>query len=300
MFLFPLYLEYYLKADIQKIISSWPEGIPVDVTSKLLPLKSGLSLGVWLHVYLQNTVTRTIRNKPEAEKFSKKKLLQLTTHLENTIMNLSSTMGRSVWSDYYSTTISGNEYLQNKEVIFREIIEGIEVKSALDLGCNDGYFSRILAAKGISVIATDNDSRTISKLYDEVKSSGDKNILPLIMDVANPSPAIGFRNRERASFHERMKTELVVALALVHHLVIGKNISLPLLAAYFSDISSKLIIEWIPKTDEKVQQMLASRKDIFDDFTIENFEKHFVRYFSIIKKHDVPGSGRTIYLMEKG
>jgi hypothetical protein len=299
MFLFPLYLEYYLRTDIQKIMIAYPDGIPVDITSRLLPLKSSLSLGVWLHVYLQNTVTQNTRSKTDGDKFSKKKLLNLVNHLEATIQKLNSRMSRTEWSNYYESTIPGKNYLQEKEKVFREMISKMNIKTALDLGANDGYFSKILAEENTEVIAVDSDSRTISKLYNELKAGSIKNILPLVMDVANPSPSIGFRNRERPSFHQRIKTELVIALALVHHLVIGRNISLTVLAEYFSEITELLLIEWIPREDEKVMQMLSGRKDVFGDYTADHFEHSFSRFFHVKKKEKIPGCHRILYLMEK-
>ena len=86
-FLFPLYLEYYLKADLQKTMTTYVDGIPVDITSKLLPFKSSLSLGVWLHVYTQNTFRHSKSSKAEQIRFNKKKLLSLISHLESIIRN---------------------------------------------------------------------------------------------------------------------------------------------------------------------------------------------------------------------
>jgi hypothetical protein len=119
------------------------------------------------------------------------------------------------------------------------------------------------------------------------------------MDVANPSPSTGFANKERLNFFKRVKTDAVVALALIHHLVIGRNISLQVLAEWFSSISNQLIIEFVPRDDEKVKQMLASRKDVFTDYTASAFESVFRRYFMIKHREQVPGTTRTIYLMEK-
>ena len=295
MFLFPLYLEHYLKTDIQKTLIVYPDGIPVDITSKLLPLKSRTSVGVWLHVYLQNTISRNAGSGKDEEKFNKRKLLNLVSHLETTILNLRSRNLTSVWKNYYDETIISKNYLQEKEKIFRKLIANLDLKSALDLGANDGYFSKIIAEKGIQVIAVDNDSRSICGLYE----SKNKNILPLVMDVANPSPATGFANKERLNFFKRINTDAVVALALIHHLVISRNISLQVLAEWFSSISNQLIIEFVPRDDEKVKQMLASRKDVFTDYTAPAFELFFSRYFTIKHKEQVPGTTRTIYLMEK-
>ena len=295
MFLFPLYLEHYLKTDIQKMLIVYPDGIPVDITSKLLPLKSRTSVGVWLHVYLQNTISRNAGSRKDEEKFNRRKLLNLVNHLETTILNLRSSNLTSVWKNYYDETIISKNYLHEKEKIFRKLIANLEAKSVLDLGANDGYFSKIIAEKEIRVIAVDNDSRSICSLYE----SKNKNILPLVMDVANPSPSTGFNNAERLNFFERVKTDMVLALALVHHLVIGRNISLQVLAEWFDRISGKLIIEFVPREDEKVKQMLTSRKDVFANYTESTFETIFSRYFTIKHKEIVPGTSRTIYLMEK-
>jgi hypothetical protein len=298
LFLFPLYLKHYTKTDIQKILSVYLDGIPANITARLLPLRSRFNFGVRLHVHLQKAISGNKTIKRE-ENFSKTKLLHLVGHLESIISSLDSKGSRAGWSNYYNETILGKEYLTEKEKIFKEFIEPLNVASALDIGANDGYFSKILATKQTQVIAIDDDSRSISKLYNGVKSSATKNILPLIIDIANPSPAIGFNNKERSSFHERIKTELVVALAVIHHLVIGKNITLEMLAGYFGDICSKLIIEWVPREDEKVEQMLASRKDVFGEYTEDVFIKQFTKHFNIDKKAAIPGTKRVLYFLLK-
>lgn len=303
-FLFPLYLEHYLKTDIQKILSTYIDGIPVDIIAKLLPLKSRLSLGVWLHVYLQHTTTTSARvnnnNHKQSAAFSKKKLLDVISHLTSIITSFPANKTyKTTWSNYYEDTILSKEYLKAKETIIREMSAQTNARTVLDLGANDGYFSKLFASQQLQVVATDSDNRCISRLYQEVKKDKIENILPLILDIANPSPAIGFNNRERAAFHDRVKTDLVAALALVHHLVIGKNISMPVLAEYFNDIAPELIIEFVPREDEKVQQMLISRPDTFHDYTIEVFENMFTQYFNIISKKQVPGTHRVLYYMKR-
>jgi len=297
-FLFPLYLEFYLKADLQKTMVTYMDGIPVDVTSRMLPFKSNLSLGVWLHVYTQNTFRHSTKNKAEQIRFNKKKLVNLISHLESIIKKFV-VRKATAWSNYYEETIIGKEYLSQKQKIFLEFCSDLTVSSALDIGANEGHFTKLLADKKINVIATDTDSRTIGNLYQYVKKNGITTILPLIVDITNPSPAVGFNNRERAAFHQRIKVDLVLALALIHHLVIGKNISLQMLAEYFSGIAPQLIIEFVPREDEKVQQMLASRKDVFKDYNQEEFEKYFSQYFNIRKREKISGTHRFLYLMQR-
>jgi hypothetical protein len=124
-------------------------------------------------------------------------------------------------------------------------------------------------------------------------------IQPLVSDLSLPSPAIGVNNAERPSFIQRMKADLVLALALIHHLAIGKNIPLELVAGCFQQFGRHLIIEFVPKTDPKIGEMLAQKKDIYTNYDTGNFERSFSRYYRILKKEAVGSSGRVIYLMSK-
>jgi len=174
-----------------------------------------------------------------------------------------------------------------------------ETVTAIDLGANEGTFSFVLSARNMATIATDSDHASINKLYRKIKQEKEKNILPLLMDLANPTPAIGINNDERNSFIERTNCDLGLALALVHHLAIGKNIPLEKIAGFFEKLANHFIIEFIPKQDEKVQLMLSQKKDIYSDYTNDNFEVAFQKYFLIKKKQVIGNSGRTLYLMRK-
>ena len=300
-FLFPLYIGHYLKTDIQKTLSTYLEGIPATLTSKLLPMRSGLSLGVWLHVYLQNAVKSDNRNAGVQAGFNRKKLLNLITHLETIIGGFRSRKAGSTWGDYYENTILSQQYLQEKEKLFREMIQGLEYSTALDAGTNDGHFARILAEGNGSknVVAVDNDSVAINRLYRHIKMNSILNILPLQMDITQPSPALGYRNLERAAFFDRIKTDMVSALALIHHLVYSKNIPLPSLAAFFADITGKyLLIEFVPPGDPKVITISKNRTAVHR-YDSRTFEESFGTLFTTLKKKTVPGTERVLYLMEK-
>lgn len=299
-YLFPLYLEHYLATGLQPLRMAYPDGISVALTAKLLPFRSRWNMGAWLHVFLQNRIAGKRARPTPAVAFSKNKLLHLIDHLESILKRFPSQKGRqTTWSDYYASTILSQDYLQQKEKIFHTLLAELPVGTALDLGANEGYFSRILAKKKWEVIATDTDSQCISNLYVALKQQAVQRVLPLVADVSHPSPALGFRNEERAAFHQRIHTDLVVALALVHHLVIGKNIPLPQLAAYLHAIAPHLIIEFVGKEDEKVQQMLLNREDIFDDYTIPGFEAAFAPWFQQVAKVSIPGTSRILYSFKR-
>lgn len=296
-FLFPLLIEHYTRTPVHRVFAGYPDGVPVNAAASWLPFSSRFSMAVWLHVFLQKKVGGRRGNQPPGE-FSKTKMENLLSHLEQTVQRLNAA-GSSEWTGYYEEMDTSANYLQQKEKVVDELLAGEPAGLVLDAGCNSGYFSKLLAKKGFKVIAIDSDAASIGDLYESVKKQEAGTILPLVCDIASPSASSGFRGKERMSFHERFQFDLVIALALVHHLAISKNIPLYLIARYFADISPTLLIEWIPREDEKVMQMLSTRNQVFSDYNIDVFEREFGKYFQLVRKAKSGGSGRFIYLMKR-
>jgi len=168
-----------------------------------------------------------------------------------------------------------------------------------DLGGNVGVFSRIASDKGIPTISFDIDTAAIERNYLECVTKGETNILPLLTDLNNPSPGIGWANEERTSLLARGPADTVLALALVHHLAISNNVPLTKIADFLGNICNSLIIEFVPKGDSQVKRLLATREDIFPDYTQLEFERVFGSYFATISSLRLRESERTIYLMRR-
>ena len=297
-FLFPLWLSHYHKINCQQLLSIYPDGIPASHIAKLLPAKSRMNAAVWLHVHMQNKIAKSKKISQATHSFSKNKLLNLVNHLEGIIEKLESDT-KTTWSNYYNEGISDPVYLHEKEKIINGLLSQVSGKSVLDIGANDGRLSFLAAEMGFKVIAIDNDAQCINHLYKKIRKTGMTEITPLCIDITNPSPAAGFNNEERSSFKERMNPNVIMALGLIHHLVIGKNIPLPVLAEFFSQSAPQLIIEFIPKEDEKTKLLLHNKKDIYPVYSKEGFELCFERFFTIASRKQIPGSERFIYLMNK-
>ena len=301
-FLGPLLLMHYNRKPLHTLQLAWPEGIPLDITRSMLPLKSRFSFHTGLHIYLHAKISsRQQGNKNTTAKFTKQKLQNLISSLEILVRKLKLPAQSSTWSDYYDEASQRETYLQKKQRIIRNWLTDLqpEIKTGADLGANDGVFSKLLAEFDIPTISADFDPYCINRLYQSIKETGAKNIQPLILDIANPSPPIGVNNKERTAFTERLNVDLTLALALVHHLVIGKNIPFPMVADFFSKITDYLVMEFVPAEDEKVQLMLAQKTRAFDDYHQENFESSFDRLFTLEKKEKIPGSQRVLYLFKK-
>ena len=143
------------------------------------------------------------------------------------------------------------------------------------------------------------DPAAVEQNYRQVKAAKEQTLLPLVLDLTNPSPALGWANRERDSFALRGPADLVLALAVIHHLAISNNVPLPQLADFFAETGKWLVIEFVPKSDSQVKKLLASREDIFPNYAREGFEAAFRACFKFHEVVEVRESARVLYLMEK-
>lgn len=299
-FLGPLLLMKYCHRDMAKFIRVYPEGIPLEIICNLLPARAFLNIYVQLHILIQRKISsRNKKNKASRFLFSHKKLQVLLGVLLDMLLNMKPKEKQSVWKNYYTETILGAGYLSAKEEIFKKISADIPFKSVIDLGANDGNFSMLLRDRAASIIATDGDSNCINMLYKNLKKEKIKNIVPLVSELTAPSPALGWANAERTSLTSRLKGDLILALALVHHLAIAGNVPLSFIAKWLSGMGPFLIIEFVPKSDEKVQQLLMHRKDIFPHYTHQEFKKEFGIYFTAISEERIGNTERILFLMKR-
>jgi hypothetical protein len=295
-FLAPLALMHYLQQPLQPLMLAWPDGIPLPVAVSMLPRRSRWNLHFYLHLHLHARVGSKAAGKQQAKgtAFTQKKLEQILESLETGIRKLQLNY-KGTWSAYYDEAATRDNYLERKQEVIAGWIASLEgVQSALDAGANDGFFSRLLAAKAVRTLSADSEHAAVARLYEELQP-GDRTY-PLLIDFANPSPAIGLNNQERSAFLQRGQSDLVLALAFIHHLAIGRNIPLDDIAALFAGLAQRLIIEFVPKSDEKVRFMLQQKEDIYDNYNEASFRSAFERHFTFENSCGLPG-GRTLFLM---
>jgi hypothetical protein len=232
--------------------------------------------------------------------FSKISFLGLIDNLESLVKKLHWKPSGTEWSDYYNdTNYSSNSFCHKKDLVDK-FITAVNPITLWDLGANTGMFTRIASAKNIPTVSFDVDPAAIEKNYLKVKNDNEKNILPLVLDLTNPSPPIGWGNSERMTIVERGPAHMVLVLALLHHLAISNNLPFAKIGSFLKKISKYLVIEFIPKSDSQVQRLLQTREDIFYDYNVKSFEEVFSRYFTIIESVKIQDSDRTMYLMRNG
>lgn len=300
-FLAPLSLMAYVNVELGKLLKIYIDGIPLNLTSKLLPAITRLSFGLLLHIHFHSKNQQKYASKKNGAKeiISKTGMLGLIDSLETTVQKLKWKPSQTEWGDYYLNTNYSAKAMTAKEQLVEKMILKTKPKIVWDLGANTGKFSRLATKNGIKTIAFDIDPLAVELNYLECQRTKEKNLLPLIQDLTNPSSNIGFANKERDSLVKRGPASTVLALALIHHLAISNNLPFTKIAEFFSLCGDLLIIEFVPKEDEQVKKLLRSRKDIFLNYSQINFKVDFSRYFDIQKKEVIPETKRALYLMKR-
>lgn len=301
-FFAPLSLMSYKGHELSQFLATSVDGIPLELASSLLPFKakllnSGIAAHIAVHTRMEKKYSGSDWINIPAVTLPKPKLFSLIEHLEDCIVSLKFKDQKTKWNSYAIFDSYTKEAAEKKGKIISEWLKTIRPNMVWDIGCNMGRFSEVAAANSNYVVAMDADAYCIEYLYKELKRNV-KNILPLAINFSNPSPASGWANRERKTVAMRGPTDVVLALALVHHLRIGSNVPFDKISDYFSVLGKTLIIEFVPKEDKQVKQMLFSREVIFYDYNEENFQVAFKKHYIIKERCKLPDSDRILYLME--
>lgn len=302
-FLGPLALASSVDIRMLYLLRDFIDGIPMDLVSKLLPKKTYLNQGLLTHIHLHaraqsHYADNKLKVTSVKQHISKNALITLLTNLRNTIKGLTFKTTKSEWGKYYTFTNYSKHAFEHKKRLVNEYLTLIKPKKVWDLGANNGEFSLLAANKKITTIAWDIDPIAIENGYNFIKETNNVYLLPLLLDLTNPSPSLGWANMERDSFMKRGPVDMIMALALIHHLSISNNVPLDDSAQFFNTLCKYLIIEFVPKSDSQVQKLLKNRKDIFTNYTLNDFENIYSKYFKIIKKTTIKDTVRTLYLLE--
>jgi hypothetical protein len=308
-FLAPLALMANTDVRLGQLSRIFIDGVPLDMAKALLPWKTRLNMGLLIHIHLHAKSQSAHADDgregkaPKAvvagRKLSRQSLLGILDSLRSAITKLEWKPAGTEWGDYYEDTNYSSEAMDSKHRLVSEFLGKIRPSTVWDLGANTGVFSRLASELGAFTVSYDIDPAAVEKNYRESRAKQRKNLLPLMLDLTNPSPSIGWDNTERESLAERGPADAVLALALIHHLAIGNNVPLPKTASFFSKVARSLIIEFVPKSDSQVRRLLASREDIFPDYDSNGFERAYSPHFTIEEKREVKGSERILYLMRR-
>jgi hypothetical protein len=300
-FLAPLALMARRDVRLGQLSRIFLDGIPLDLASRLLPFATRFRFSLFSHIHLHARAQKHYQDKPvrtSERRLSRFSFMALINSLEAAVSGLNWRPRGTEWSEYYQHTNYTDSAIEFKIKCVTDFLEEVKPRQVWDIGANTGLFSRLAAARKIPTVSLDIDPAAVEINYLQSRREGERFLLPLVGDITNPSPGIGWENSERMSLLERGPADTVLAMALVHHLAISNNLPLAKIATMFSGLCRSLIIEFVPKDDSQVQRLLATREDIFPHYHARGFEAEFSRFFSIVRCEKIEQSGRSLYLMK--
>jgi len=292
------------------------DGVPLDLAARLLPRRARTRPPLQLHLFLHARSQRRhaadgtrlgdhaddaadgSRARGGRRPFGMRAFRGLLDSLRAGTEGLDAPDPIGTWTDYEAEATHYSEPARRrKEELVASWIERTGPRSVWDLGANVGRFSRIASTRGIDTVAFDLDAAAVDRNYQAARRERDERLLPLVMDLTNPSPGLGWDGRERASLTDRGPADLTLVLALIHHLAIGNNVPLPMLIATLASLGHRSVVEFVPKDDDKVRTLLATREDVFSAYSAESFEAAARTAFEIEAREPLPDSGRVLYLL---
>lgn len=305
-FLYPLMLQAWKGVDFQPWLRGRLDGIPAEQFSRLLSLRDFFRRGAFSHVWLHGLLTargpvqQPLRESLAAGGFSSEMILHNVRGLQRIIERLRFRSPRSAWTGYVSAEPHVLEDQPGKAEFVQMVCELLRPGLTWDIGCNRGVYSRIAAEYG-EVAALDADQPTIDEFFRQLKSESSAaagRILPLVHQVADPAPSQGWRGRERVCFDDRSQPRLILALAVVHHLVIGSGLRLDDFLDWLHERRAHVVLEWVDREDPLVQRLLMNRRDVFSDLGQDVFLQALSGRFRIVQRRQLSSAGRCLYWLE--
>jgi SAM-dependent methyltransferase len=302
MFLYPLLLQAYRDVPFHPWLRGSIDGMDAEVCLRLLSARDYLRAGVLAHVYLQAKAqaayaktSRNVRADLHAAGFDVRIIKTNAQRLRALVAGFTWNPRQTTWSEYVKCGHYDESDATQKRNFVSEVASSRDWPLAWDMGCNVGVFSRIVADRARYVVAMDADYLAVDQLYRALKAERVGNILPLVFNVTDPSPALGWRNAERKHLADRGRPDLVLALALIHHVVIGGNIPLSEFLDWLQEIGGELVIEFVTRADPMVATLLRNKEDHYTDYDQPVFERELAARFSILRQQQLGSGTRVLY-----
>jgi hypothetical protein len=302
LFLYPLLLQAYKDIDFHSLLRGNIDGIDPVQMNNLMSLRDMFRPGVLTNIYLQTKLQnqfsntgKNVKNELKSAGFNKELIKANVKRIRKLVTGLRWSVSESQWSAYTDTHSYTDSDQDRKTAFVENITASSNYNLVWDIGCNTGKFSRIAARHADYVVAMDADHLCIDHFYRALQDEGVKNILPLYMNLADPSPDLGWRGLERKSLTRRGTPDLILCLALIHHAVISANIPVQDFVDWLASLDSEIIIEFVTKEDIMVKTLLRNKEDQYDDYTPEYFEAVLARSFDVRRTEKLGSGTRQLY-----
>ena len=271
-------------------------GIPLDLASRLLPLHTWLQINPLLHIHCHSRFEKKYSSNKSSkmvEHMPKEKLIALIQSINGWLSSMRPPKQATDWAEYYNDNSYSEESFSFKRQAVDDFCARNKGTRCIDLGANFGVFTKIAAEHFACVIAADYDARAVEALFNLGKTL-DTEIQPLLLDLNNPSPALGVLNVERNSFFQRTSADCALGLALAHHLRITGNWSIRQIVSLFDMLAPHALVEFVPLEDIQVRQLTRGRDEIYQDWTLDNLCRAFSEKYGNCTVTPIPESGRVL------
>ena len=302
LFLYPLMLQAYRGLAPHAWLRGSLDGITPGDCRRVMSGRDLLRKGVLTHVALQARAEmryggtgRDLRTELKRAGFGVELIRANVRSLRALVGGLAWEPARSEWSEYTTEHSYDASDLDRKTRFVEAVADKRRWPLVWDLGSNTGRFARLAAAHADCVVALDADQLAIERLHRALAADGNRVILPLVGNLADPSPALGWRGRERVPLADRGTPDLVLCLALIHHLVISANIPLPDLLDWLAGLGADLVIEFVDRGDPMVQRLLLNKADQYHDYERSAFEACLSARFTIVRTEPLESGTRFLY-----
>ncbi len=303
LFLYPLMFQAYKDLPFQPWLRGSVDGVtPAEARGVLGGRKAGRK-GVLTHVLLHARAEeryadtdRDVRSEMKAAGFKKELIVANLKGLTKIVEGMEWDRSTSEWSQYGERAHYSDRDLDRKSEFVRAVAASRERRLVWDIGANDGRFSRLAAEHAAYVVALDVDALVVDGLYKALRAERNEKILPVVMNLADPSPGIGWRGRERAAFLERGRPDLVLALAVIHHLAIGANVPVPEILDLLADLRCESVVEFPTREDQMVRKLLRNKREgIHDEYDLSAFRAQAEKRFEIRSEEALPSGTRVLF-----
>ncbi len=300
-FLLPLLLSRTLGEAAPALLMHWMHGIPLQTGKRMLSWIDRIRPSVAMHIGIHATMASNVGSsrKQTREKRNTGHLKSLVQNLENIVSTTSRYSVSTKWGKYREVQPYTAKDSDRKDAVVRQVINHVEPKMVWDIGCNDGKYSRIAAENGADVIAMDGDAELIGRLYSSEKDKAGSKVTPIVLDISKPSPAMGWDNSERRSFVERGKPDLILYLAIIHHIRYEQGIPLKMQLRFLARLAMYVLIEWVPVDDVNVAAYKKRPELASLGYGEEEFQSGIRQHFTILAEFGLSGSGRKFFLLRR-
>ncbi len=302
-FLAPLALAAWSDIRTLALWQSFIDGYPLDLAAKLLPYKKRIRPGIFLHLVLHTRFQQTAGTAERSgtgrsgrySNVSDAGLLGIIRSLRNTIQKIEWRRTGTAWTDYENIGVYKGKDAAAKAAFVENAIKKVGPRVVWDLGANTGRYSIVAAQNGSYVVAFDSDRGCTEALFDEVVRRRLRNILPLHLEIANPSSGLGWDNAERMSLKQRGPADMILALALLHHLVFKNSIPLSLIAGWLAESAPHVVVEFVPPTDPMVVKLTEHRVTAHHPYDWDEFLRSFAPHFDFLEQAELENGRKLLF-----